>query len=154
MKTSFLLCDISKSKFAGKPLEYDMNRRIPLPDSQFCFLLCFNLIFVKSPNLNSNLNNFIWNTHSHSAQEHVSMKEFCIDEYFFCSLRVVFQGEKWAINVAASSAFISIQTKSFLSAQRQMSLQKRKFSPYLENTVIISVVLETSCYQDTLAMNL
>ena len=56
--------------------------------------------------------------------------------------------------IISFSGVISIQTKSFLSAQRQMSLQKRKFSHYLENTMIISVVFETSCYQDTLAMDL
>ena len=70
------------------------------------FSICYHLIFVVSPDgFNSNLEIFFWTAHSYVVQEHPGMNEFCSNARFPFWVRVVFQWEKWVINLSASSAF-------------------------------------------------
>ena len=122
------------------------------------FYNCYNFIFAVSPDgSNSNLKQFFGATHSHVVQEHPDTNEFCSNARFPFWINVAFRWEKWVINLSTSSAFKELspykQKRSPHSAAPHEFTKVKIITLYNEN-MLSSNLLETSCYQDTLAINL
>ena len=67
--------------FGGNPLNMTWIEDFPCLLRNFS--LCYNLIFVVSPDgFNSNPKKFFWATHSHVVQEHPDKNEFCSNARF------------------------------------------------------------------------
>ena len=153
---NFITLGQGVQNFRGNPPEYDMNRGISLSDTQFFYMLSFNFCRESSDGFNSNLKNFFQTTHSYVVQEQSIMNEFCSNAGFPFLVHVVFQWEKRVINLSASSAFQELspykQNCSPHSAAPHEFTKVKICTLHHENK-LSSVLLETSCYQDTLAMS-
>ena len=125
---------------------------------RFCCPLYYNLIFGASlDELNTKPDNLFQITQSQVVQAHPGINKFCLNVCLMFWVCVRFQWENQVINQFKSSGFQELSPykhNSFASYHNTNELTKVKiWLLYCEN-ILISILLETLCNQDTLTMNL